>query len=553
MWESGSMKKNSDIFVLSFLLIILLLVVSAFLLNDFLEETDTQNKTYPLTIYKISESGYELDDVKDSSKEIYFLYHSSGSYILKRINKETGKEKNTSVNTTSTCSLKSESKNIYIACKEENSLSIYNEEFVLQKESSITSKYDYALNRKDGYSIYQSINVSYPVVLSARCTSNCYLIRQNDLTGNIALYKESSLLEDNIKSYQEYEEGFLTHDTKNLNVYNVNNFELKAFSIANLDISGKNIALGNSFNIYVANDKVIDVYNLYSQNKNNSINIKAVEGKLQSMSVYGNYLSLVAGDKLYIYDVTALEQDNNENKNYYENDLVKDKVDKYYNEYKVKINIEDDPSTLNSKYKITKVTSYSDLANALSYLEDYFTIFNKTFFSRFGENGSDGLEIYFAKNIYGITSGYNNTNVVGLSFQKNNKYILVISTSSDENVLNILAHETMHAIDNYLSVRNVNFKYWNNFNPPGFNYSSIYYINEVYSDTLNNNKDYDSIYFIDNYARSSALEDRARIFEYICRGENFEQYPNLNGKVTYLKKVLIQNFPELQNISIFVP
>ena len=89
MWESGSMKKNSDIFVLSFLLIILLLVVSAFLLNDFLEETDTQNKTYPLTIYKISESGYELDDVKDSSKEIYFLYHSSGSYILKRINKET--------------------------------------------------------------------------------------------------------------------------------------------------------------------------------------------------------------------------------------------------------------------------------------------------------------------------------------------------------------------------------------------------------------------------------------------------------------------------------
>ena len=57
---------------------------------------------------------------------------------------------------------------------------------------------------------------------------------------------------------------------------------------------------------------------------------------------------------------------------------------------------------------------------------------------------------------------------------------------------------------------------------------------------------------MDNYARSNELEDRARMFEFICQGEEFSEYPHLHAKVSYIKQIVLANFPELYNSSYFI-
>ena len=122
----------------------------------------------------------------------------------------------------------------------------------------------------------------------------------------------------------------------------------------------------------------------------------------------------------------------------------------------------------------------------------------------------------------------------------------------NEDILNIIFHETFHAIEAYLRAFNVTFSRWNSLNPSGFTYTNVYYTNMTFSDVYGYNNNANEIYFVDNYARSSEMEDRARTFEQVGLGTNLTNYPHLNAKVNYLKQVLLTNFPELKNSRYFV-
>ena len=175
---------------------------------------------------------------------------------------------------------------------------------------------------------------------------------------------------------------------------------------------------------------------------------------------------------------------------------------------------------------------------------DYFKVFNKDFFDRFYENNMNGLNIYLASNIDNGNNYGQNTDIVGLFFRQDNKYIIVIDATSNESLVKIAFHETMHAIEEYLSQNNIYFSNWNSLNPYNFNYSNSLSTNS-YSDVLGYNKNYNEIYFLDNYARSSAIEDRARMFEFMCLGNDFSKSPRLYEKASYLKEVIFKYFPEL--------
>ena len=164
-----------------------------------------------------------------------------------------------------------------------------------------------------------------------------------------------------------------------------------------------------------------------------------------------------------------------------------------------------------------------------------------------------GLEIYLADDIKATsTSEITNASVVGLFVKKNSKYNIVLKVNAEENINTIAFHETFHAIEDYLASFNITFANWDNLNPDGFTYSNIYYTNQTFTDTLGFNKYANSIYFVDNYARSNVMEDRARMFEYICQGEDFSEYPHLNAKVNYIKRILLANFLSLYNSSYFI-
>ena len=224
--------------------------------------------------------------------------------------------------------------------------------------------------------------------------------------------------------------------------------------------------------------------------------------------------------------------------------LINDQINYYQDYYNVTINLIDDIKLTDSSYDIDLVNNNYIISNSLDYLGDYFKVFNKKFFNRFYENNMNGLNIYLASSIDNDYDYGKNTDIVGLFFKQDNKYIIVIDVTSNESLAKIAFHETMHAIEEYLSMNNVYFRNWNSLNPDNFNYSDSYNIS-FYSDVLGNNKNRNEIYFLDNYARSSAIEDRARMFEFMCLGNDFSRFPRLYEKASYLKEVIFKYFPEL--------
>lgn len=225
--------------------------------------------------------------------------------------------------------------------------------------------------------------------------------------------------------------------------------------------------------------------------------------------------------------------------------LIDDQINYYESNYNVNISLIDDIKLSETTYDIDLLYNNYEISNALDSLGDYFKVFNKDFFNIFYDNNMNGIKIYLADDINKLENNYiDNSKVVGLFFKYDNYYIIIIDTNSDEPIAKIAFHETMHAIDEYFNMNNITFSNWNNYNPAYFTYTNII-LNDNYADVLGNNKNRDNIYFIDNYARSSEDEDRARTFEFLCLGEDFKYYPNLYAKASYLKRMLKYYIPEI--------
>lgn len=259
-------------------------------------------------------------------------------------------------------------------------------------------------------------------------------------------------------------------------------------------------------------------------------------------------LIIVAIDLYYEVPFDKLNSKDN-----YEIGVLDQKVAYFKSNYNVLVRAYEDASNLNDDFEITPIFDYEKITNAISKLEDFYLLFNKEFFQNFYKDGMNGIDIYFASDIKGIKNGFENTAVVGLYFKKNSKYNIVVNINDEEQITSAIAHETMHMIDDYLYTKDRTIWNWNNFNPSNFRYENTYYIKNKFNDTLSNGTNASEIYFIDNYARSSESEDKARLFEAIINQDNLTKYPNLKAKSNYLKSVLTSEFPELNNTKIFKP
>lgn len=565
------MKKNRLLEILSGLIVIILVVLSWRL---YLYEVDKNSvvKTYAMTSYETSIEGFTFINSVIENDTVYLLYHDNDYYLLKEIDTLTNKETTYSYNIDSTCHLQNENSYPYIYCADNDTIEIYTVHFKNILSQSINSNYNYALNTignlnfriidnsasyeyTSGY--YQKTTNSYvtldtPYIKEAYCKDDCLLVKYNNLTELTSLYHEDTLLETNILAYQTYANGIVTYNNNKIRIYNLIADDYKEFNSPINSLASSLIAIGaNDYYLYILDGKVINVYNMYSEENFTNIALDKITERINKITVIGNNLYLYGTNTLYVYDIAEIESGNYSSSADYENNLIDSKIAYYKDTYGVTVNL-DDPSSLSDNYNIKAVSNYNDIIDALEELERYFIVFNKEFFKRFSDYGMSGLEIYFASSISPVGQNeFSNADVVGLYTSKNNKYNIVISLNSGENITTIAYHETIHAVEDYLSSLGFNFSNWNDLNPDGFAYSNIYYTNQVFSDTIDNNKYNNQIYFVDNYARSNAFEDRARTFEYICEGEDFAQYPHLHAKVNYIKQVLLQYFPELYGSSYF--
>lgn len=238
-------------------------------------------------------------------------------------------------------------------------------------------------------------------------------------------------------------------------------------------------------------------------------------------------------DTTYL-DMASVSRSINEDTN-----IISDQLNYYKENYNVNINVYDIVENLNISYQLETIKNSNVIISSLNQLGTYFSTLGSDLFNNFYKYNMQGLEIYLVSEIKNKDKAdSNNADIVGLFFKKNNKYMIIIKVNSNENIVNIAFHETMHAIEEYLKMHNEFFVEWDSLNPKDFSYSQTFYTNQIFSDTIDGNKYYSEVYFIDNYARSSAMEDRARIFEYLCLGINLQKYPNLAAKATYLQQTL---------------
>ena len=498
----------------------------------------------PVQEYSLNSDGYEKINEVVTNEYIYILYRSGNSYLLRELNTQNSNDKEYKNTIDASCKLQNESSIPYIVCKDKSSIKIYDIYFNFINETNTNSEYDYALN----YNIYQSNNTEYPVVLTSSCKETCYIVRKNELLNKISLYEDSDLLEINVKKYKQYESGIITYTNNKIKVYNIKNNDYKEFSSPKDDIESRLIMVSNNYNLYILNNKEISVYNLYNKSNIKNIDLFKIKEKINNMYIILTNLYLLTDNYIYVYDLSSIEKIDNDTQSSYENILINNKIKYLKNNYNVTISFDVD-SGLHGDYEISKITNNNDIVNALSYVEDYFLMFNKEFFTRFYEMNMNGLKIFLASDIKGSKDGYNLTDVVGLSYQKNNTYIIVVKANNS--LLKTLAHETMHTIDNYLTLNGYTYDTWKSLNNYGFTYSHKYYINETFTDTLSNYENNEDVYFVDAYGRSSEKEDRARIFEQICLGKDLSEYPNLYNKEKYLKNEIVTYFPEISYIKNF--
>ncbi len=554
-------------------LIVIVLVLMGFKLYDNYLDLHEHTKTYALSTYNIELDGFSYVNSVVENNSIYLLYNAEKYYLLKKIDINTNKEDIYSYNISSTCKLQNEDAYPYIYCVNTQEVTIYDTTFHKIINQDISSNYNYAINTDsanmnfsiidnntsyeyiNGYYKYTSnayISLDTPYVKDAYCTDECLLMRYNDITEMLSLYRNSELLETNIVAYQKYESGIYTYNNSKIKIYDAKNNVYKEFNSPINSLTSSTFTLGaNDYYLYVLNDDLINVYNLYDSSNFTNIDVSKVSEDVNNLQVINNHLYIYTTNTLYVYDIREIEFTNEAST--YETELITSKIAYYQDVYNVNINLEDDPNNLSSNYTITETSNYNDIIAALEDLERYFLVFNADFFSRFFGYGMNGLEIYLADNITSTSkSEFGNADVVGLYIKKNNKYNIVLKVNSGENINTIAYHETFHVIEDYLASFNITFASWSNLNSPNFTYSNVYYTNQVFSDTLNNNKYNDGIYFVDNYARSNELEDRARMFEFICQGEDFSEYPHLHAKVSYIKQIVLANFPELYNSSYFI-
>ena len=565
------MKENTNLKILCLLIIILIGVLCWVNYDNFFINNKEEYSNYALSTYEIDVSNFNFVNKVINNKKVYLLYNLDDYFLVKEIDILNNKVNNYSKALDKDCKLQNEDNYPYIYCSDNNYVTIYDIKFNKLINQNIKSNYNYVINT-DGSNLsfeigdysysYQYINGYYkntikkyveletPYTKDIYCDEYCLYIRYNDVNQLISLYNDTNLLETNISNYGLFEKGIFTYNENKIKIHDVVNDEYKEFNSPINNLSNKLITLGTNYYLYVLNGNKINVYNLYTDEIIENITLNT-DYDINEIVVNYNNLYVFTDNVLFVYDIFNIEGNNVESSFIYEERLINDKINGYKNNYGVYINIYDDPSYLDDQYNVYKLNNYNDIINALEELEDYFKIFNYDFFNRFNKNNFNGFEIYLVSGINVNNSNYNSVDVVGLFTLKNNKYIIAIDVSDIEDVKTIACHETMHAIEYYLNNNKIYFNEWNSYNPYDFSYNGVYYTNRSFYDTLDSYKFNEDVYFVDNYARSNVLEDRARTFETICRGEDYSKYPNLNAKIDYLKNVILSNFPELYFSSYF--
>lgn len=146
------------------------------------------------------------------------------------------------------------------------------------------------------------------------------------------------------------------------------------------------------------------------------------------------------------------------------------------------------------------ITDENEINKALLDMQSTISLFPEDLFWELKNNGYP-LTIYLIKN-------YSVENITGITESYSNRVNISISTKfSFGETFN---HEVYHYLENFITkFKGANYSSWNTLNLSNFTYGS------ARSDLSYNRTYSEDAYFVNNYAQTSANEDRASTFEYM--------------------------------------
>ena len=180
------------------------------------------------------------------------------------------------------------------------------------------------------------------------------------------------------------------------------------------------------------------------------------------------------------------------------NDVLRDSIENKYG-INVKYGSETEGYEIDTLSTVA-ITDANEINKALLDMQSTISLFPEDLFWELKNNGYP-LTIYLIKN-------YSVENITGITESYSNRVNISIATNfSFGETFN---HEVYHYLENFITkFKGANYNSWNTLNLSNFTYGS------ARSDLSYNRTYSEDAYFVNNYAQTSANEDRASTFEYM--------------------------------------
>lgn len=156
----------------------------------------------------------------------------------------------------------------------------------------------------------------------------------------------------------------------------------------------------------------------------------------------------------------------------------------------------------------TSISDTNVMKSSLEQLNTALSMYPSGFFREFSKQNMT-LNVYLIKN-------YSAENVTGVTDFAPRRTIISIAT--DFPFSESFHHEMLHYIEHYIESSGGKFTSWNSFNPIDFTYGVE---NSSYSYSKTGTP---GSYFVNNYAQTNAIEDRASTFEYMTASVKYSCY-----------------------------
>lgn len=509
-----------------------------------------------------------------SGKYIYFLSRVSGRYEMRKINTEDLSDAGLAqINEEGDyfCSL------LPFGVRVESNDKVTFMDLDLNVIYSLknTEAYEYFIPYKDTYLIQQGDDLSilkdgklepykklnnpnYVVIHQQILADNTKIVlNYNDNTGPYKFY----IYDVNADSYEEIAEmGFNYNDT---GFYDVNPLRLKIRNLSEpkeQEFENKYPGIiGNSFfdgtKLFICDegDTKIRYYDPSSQMICTLSDHEFAKYGVNFIGNTGKKVICLFRSELYVVDIANREELHLEEFKIKLHGEIVDIEDEIRDKYSVNILTgEAAAKHIRENVEADAVKEETRVLYSIKKIAVYIRRFGKEFFDDFRYGTSKGLYILLTGYTQ-VTNDGAKIDAGGVAFRQDDIFYIILNINNEDPARNF-CHEIMHSMEQN-SDSDTLFPEWKKYNPKGFKYADSYAEQPDPKFTFNGSDD-DEVYFMDEYSKTNAMEDRARVFENMLAPDKKEEcqingLPRLKAKATYIRERLCKVYTSLKNTDIF--